>query len=41
MAHCRGGLAAYKIPREIEFVEELPKTSSGKVKRYVLREQAG
>ncbi|MFT7646529.1 MAG: long-chain acyl-CoA synthetase [Candidatus Poriferisodalaceae bacterium] len=41
LAHCRENLAAYKLPREIEFVDELPKTSSGKVKRYVLREQSG
>ena len=29
--------APYKYPREIEFVEELPKTVSGKIKRAVLR----
>jgi acetyl-CoA synthetase len=29
--------APYKYPREIEFVEELPKTTSGKIKRAVLR----
>ncbi len=38
LAHCREGLAVYKLPREIELVDELPKTSSGKVKRYVLRD---
>ncbi|MEL7210428.1 MAG: long-chain fatty acid--CoA ligase, partial [Actinomycetota bacterium] len=37
LEHCRAGLAAYKLPRMIEFAEELPKTSSGKVKRYLLR----
>ncbi|ELZ82855.1 acyl-CoA synthetase [Haloferax larsenii JCM 13917] len=31
--------APYKYPREIEFVEELPKTSSGKIRRVELREQ--
>lgn len=31
--------APYKYPREIEFVEELPKTKSGKIKRNVLRER--
>ncbi len=33
-------LAAYKCPRTIRFVDELPKTATGKVKRYVLREMA-
>lgn len=32
-------LAAYEYPREIEFVEELPKTPSGKIQRYKLRKQ--
>ncbi|MGA1847856.1 MAG: acyl-CoA synthetase [Thermoplasmatota archaeon] len=31
--------APYKYPREIEFVKELPKTQSGKIKRKLLREQ--
>ncbi len=30
-------LPRYKIPRIIEFVEELPKTISGKIQRYILR----
>jgi acyl-coenzyme A synthetase/AMP-(fatty) acid ligase len=30
--------APYKYPREVEFVEELPKTQSGKIKRKQLRE---
>ena len=29
--------APYKYPREIEFINELPKTVSGKIKRAVLR----
>ena len=33
-------LAPYKCPRTIRFVDELPKTATGKVKRYVLREMA-
>jgi long-chain acyl-CoA synthetase len=32
-AHCHGRLAAYKIPKQIEFVSSLPKTASGKVQR--------
>ena len=33
----RGRLAAYKYPRWIEFVGELPKTATGKIQRYKLR----
>ncbi len=33
----KGRTAPYKYPREIEFMTELPKTVSGKVKRAVLR----
>ena len=36
--HCRKYLASYKIPRVIEFREELPKTGLGKVLRRALRE---
>ena len=36
-AHCRKNLSLYKIPKIIEFTNELPKTSSGKVKRYLLQ----
>lgn len=34
-------LAPYEYPREIEFVDELPKTSTGKVRRQSLREREG
>ncbi len=37
--HTKKVAAPYKYPREIEFVEELPKTQSGKIKRKRLREQ--
>jgi benzoate-CoA ligase family protein len=36
--HSKSVAAPYKYPREIEFVEELPKTQSGKIKRKQLRE---
>jgi acyl-coenzyme A synthetase/AMP-(fatty) acid ligase len=36
-AHCREVTAPYKYPRQVEFVDELPKTSSGKIKRAELR----
>lgn len=35
-AHCRARLAPYKIPRHIEFVDALPRTASGKVRRVAL-----
>ncbi|WP_456477591.1 AMP-binding enzyme, partial [Geoglobus ahangari] len=36
---CRERLAAYKVPRLIEFVDELPKSAVGKILRRVLREK--
>lgn len=38
--HVRQRLARYAFPREVEFVDELPMTVTGKVKRAVLRERA-
>jgi benzoate-CoA ligase len=32
-------LAAYKYPRQIEFITELPKTATGKIQRFRLRDQ--
>ncbi|GBC97966.1 Long-chain-fatty-acid--CoA ligase [bacterium HR17] len=37
IAFCRDHLASYKVPREIEFVKELPKSAVGKVLRRELR----
>ncbi len=37
LEHCKSGLAKYKYPRWIEFVEELPKTATGKIQRFKLR----
>jgi len=37
--HCREHLARYKMPRTIVFTE-LPKTSTGKIQKFVLREKA-
>ncbi|MFC6716824.1 acyl-CoA synthetase [Natrialbaceae archaeon GCM10025810] len=39
--HVRERLAQYEYPREIEFLEELPKTTTGKVRRADLREREG
>ncbi len=36
--HCREQLAGYKIPKEIEFRDELPKTNVGKILRRALKE---
>jgi long-chain acyl-CoA synthetase len=37
--YCLDNLAEYKHPREVEFVEELPRTTTGKVQKYELRER--
>ena len=37
LAHCREHLAAYKVPRMIQFVPDVPKTSTGKILRRELR----
>jgi long-chain acyl-CoA synthetase len=39
-AFCKERMAAYKYPREVEFVDELPKTVTGKILRRELREHA-
>ncbi|AWI75382.1 acyl-CoA synthetase [Parazoarcus communis] len=39
VAHCREHLARYKVPKHIEFCV-LPKTSTGKIQKFVLRDQA-
>ena len=38
IAYCKENLTAYKIPKQIEFIDELPKTNVGKVLRRQLRE---
>ncbi len=38
VAYCKEKLAAYKVPKQIEFVDELPKSAIGKVLRRELRE---
>ncbi|HTT12058.1 MAG TPA: AMP-binding protein [Burkholderiaceae bacterium] len=37
--HVRGKLAPYEYPKEIEFIDELPMTTTGKVQRRLLRER--
>jgi O-succinylbenzoic acid--CoA ligase len=36
-SHCAGLLAAHKVPKQVEFVSELPRTASGKLIRRALR----
>ncbi len=38
-SHVRDRLAPYKYPRWIEFVPELPKTATGKIQRFKLRQR--
>jgi long-chain acyl-CoA synthetase len=38
VAHCREHLAAYKVPRAVQFVASVPTTSSGKIMRRMLKE---
>lgn len=40
LAHCREGLTGYKVPKIIEFREELPKSNVGKILRKALRDEA-
>ena len=37
LAHCRKNLPAYKVPHQITFYDQLPKTASGKVKKNELK----
>lgn len=40
LAYCRGKIASFKIPRRVIFVDEYPMTSSGKIQKARLREEA-
>jgi len=39
IAHVHGRIARFKAPDAIDFVDALPKTSTGKIQKYVLREK--
>lgn len=39
-AYLRGQLAAYKMPTSVEFIQAIPKTGSGKIRRVELRDRA-
>lgn len=38
IAHCREHLAGYKAPRSIDFIDEIPRTGTGKIQKKPLRE---
>ncbi|SET64540.1 long-chain acyl-CoA synthetase [Oceanobacillus limi] len=40
IAYCRENMAAYKVPRVVEFRDELPKTNVGKILRRAIREES-
>jgi len=39
--YCRDRLAIYKCPKRVEFVEQLPKNSTGKIMKRALRDRKG
>jgi fatty-acyl-CoA synthase len=40
IASCRGRIASFKIPRRVFFVDAFPMTGSGKIQKFLLREDA-
>jgi len=38
IAHCKAGLAGFKAPSSVELVESIPRTATGKVQKFKLRE---
>jgi long-chain acyl-CoA synthetase len=41
LGHCRAHLSAYKVPQTVRLIAEIPRTGSGKIIRYKLKEQLG
>jgi len=39
IAHCRTLLAGYKCPKRVEFREALPRTATGKLQKFKLRQE--
>ena len=39
IAHCRGRIAGFKIPKRVEFREAIPRTATGKIQKFKLREE--
>jgi benzoate-CoA ligase len=40
-AHAAARLAIYKVPRNIHFIDAIPRTATGKARRFLLRDQVG
>ncbi|MDR7610024.1 MAG: o-succinylbenzoate--CoA ligase, partial [Armatimonadota bacterium] len=40
IAFCREQLAHFKAPKAVEFLQELPKTATGKIQKFLLRSAA-
>ena len=38
IAHCREHLAGYKAPKTVDFIDEIPRTGTGKIQKKPLRE---
>jgi 2-aminobenzoate-CoA ligase len=39
--HVKAAIAPYKYPRQVEFMSALPRTETGKLQRFKLRQMAG
>jgi len=40
IAYCRGSIADYKVPRRVQIVDDFPRTSTNKIQRYLLQQEA-
>ena len=40
LAHCKGKIASFKIPKHVFFIDELPMTPTGKIQKHKLRDRA-
>lgn len=40
IGYCRKNMPPFMVPKVVKFVEELPKTSTGKIKKFELRDKA-
>jgi fatty-acyl-CoA synthase len=38
--HCRGRIAHYKVPRYVLFVDAFPMTVTGKIQKFIMRQQS-
>lgn len=41
IAHCKGGLAGFKAPKHVRFIDEMPKSAAGKILKRSLRDVMG